>query len=296
MGTDPADVRLSVIVSTYQSPEWLEKVLWGYLAQTHRDFELLVADDGSTGETARVIARYSREGIRVRHVWQRDEGFRKSRILNKAIVEARSRYLVFTDGDLIPRADFLSVHAGLAAQGRFLSGGCVRLPMAVSRAITRADVVGGRVFSVAWLRTRGGGGARGWTKLVVPAFAAAAADRLTTTRPTWNGGNASGWRHDLIAANGFDERMGYGGQDRELGRRLENAGVRGRGIRYRALCVHLDHARGYADGEGTRNNLEIRRRTRSERITRTPFGIEKDGPPAHTTASAPPPVPPGPHP
>ena len=271
-------VRLSVIVATYQSPEWLEKVLWGYLAQTHRDFEVLVADDGSTDETAEMIARYAHEGVPIRHLWQRDDGFRKSRILNKAIVAARSEYLVFTDGDLIPRADFVTVHDRLAARGRFLSGGCVRLPMGVSRAISRDDVVEGRVFSLAWIRARGGRGARGRTKLAVPGFAAAAADRLTTTRPTWNGGNASGWRSDLVAANGFDERMGYGGQDRELGRRLVNAGVRGRGVRYRALCVHLDHERGYADRESIRRNLAIRRRTRSERVTRTPFGIDKDGP------------------
>ena len=266
-------VRLSVIVATYQSPAWLEKVLWGYLAQTHRDFELVIADDGSTDATARMIARYAGEGVPMRHLRQRDDGFRKPRILNRAIVAARGEYLVFTDGDLVPRADFVAAHAGLAAQGRFLSGGCVRLPLETSRAVTRADVVAGRVFSPRWIRANGGGGARGWTRLAVPAFAAAAADRLTTTRPTWNGGNASGWRRDLIAANGFDERMGYGGEDRELGRRLENAGVRGYGVRHRALCVHLDHERDYADPASARRNLEIRRRTRSERLTRTAFGI-----------------------
>ena len=289
-------MRLSVVVATYQSPEWLEKVLWGSLAQTHRDFEVLIADDGSADETARTIARYADMGIPIRHLWQRDDGFRKSRILNKAIVAARSEYLVFTDGDLIPRADFVAAHAGLAAKGRFLSGGCVRLPMEVSRVVTRADVTEGRVFSLAWIRARGGGGARGWTKLALPAFAAATADRLTTTRPTWNGGNASGWKRDLIAANGFDERMGYGGQDRELGRRLENAGVRGYGVRYRALCVHLDHERSYANPEAIRRNQEIRRRTRSERVTRTPFGIEKDDPAARASPSPPPQAPPGSHP
>ena len=72
--------------------------------------------------------------------------------------------------------------------------------------------------------------------------------------------------------------MGYGGQDRELGRRLENAGVRGYGVRYRALCVHLDHERGYANIESIRTNQAIRRRTRSERVTWTPFGIEKSTP------------------
>ncbi len=270
-------MRLSVIVATYQSPEWLEKVLWGYLAQTHRDFELLIADDGSTEETARVLARYADEGVPIRHIWQRDDGFRKSRILNKAIVAAGADYLVFSDGDLIPRGDFLAAHAGHARRGRFLSGGCVRLPLETSRAITRDDVETGRAFSVRWIRGWGGRASRGWTKLAVPGFAATAADRLTTTRPTWNGGNASGWRADVVAANGFDERMGYGGQDREFGERLENAGVRGRGIRYRALCVHLDHGRGYADLDAIHRNKGVRRRTRSQGITRTPFGIEQPG-------------------
>ena len=114
-----------------------------------------------------------------------------------------------------------------------------------------------------WIRSRGGRGRRRMAKLAVPRWAAAAADRVTTTRPTWNGHNASGWRADLIAANGFDERMGYGGQDRELGERLENAGIRGLGIRYRALCVHLDHSRGYADLDTIRHNKAIRRATRA---------------------------------
>ena len=268
-------MKLSVILSTYQAPEWLEKVLWGYLNQSYRDFELVLADDGSTEETAQVIRRYQGCGVEVRHVWQPDRGFRKSRILNKAIEAARADYLVFSDGDCIPRADFLAVHAALAAKGRFLSGGYVKLPMEVSRAVTRADVEAGRAFSLPWLRSRGARNLRRMAKLAVPGFAAAAADRLTTTRPTWNGHNASGWRRDLIAANGFDERMGYGGQDRELGERLENAGIRGRCVRYRAVCVHLDHERGYAALDSIRKNKAIRRRTRSERITRTPFGIMK---------------------
>ena len=133
-------------------------------------------------------------------------------------------------------------------------------------------------------------------KLAVPSFAAAAADLLTTTRPTWNGHNASGWRDDILAANGFDERMGYGGQDREFGERLENAGVRGRGIRYRALCVHLDHGRGYADVDTIHRNKAIRRRTRSRGISRTPFGIEQHDPVREASASPAPPTSSGPGP
>ena len=43
-------MRLAVILSTYNVPDWLEKRSWGYSNQSHRNFELLVADDGSTEE------------------------------------------------------------------------------------------------------------------------------------------------------------------------------------------------------------------------------------------------------
>ena len=105
----------SVIISTYNSPHWLEKVLWGYAAQTHADFELIVADDGSERQTAALIARM-RHPIRQRvsHVWHEDRGFRKCRILNRAIAAAEGKYLVFTDGDCIPRKDFLAQHVRYA--------------------------------------------------------------------------------------------------------------------------------------------------------------------------------------
>jgi len=266
-------VFLSVVISTYESPEWLEKVLWGYMNQSHRDFELVVADDGSSPATAQLLKQYRSPGFPVRHVWQEDAGFRKSRILNKAILAARASYLVFSDGDCIPRADFLAVHASLARRGQFLSGGYAKLSRQSSHAISRDDVDAQRVFSSRWIRSRGGCDFKAAIKLALPRFAAATADRITTTKPSWNGHNASGWRSDLLAAKGFDERMGYGGQDRELGERLHNAGVRGRRIRYRAICVHLDHDRGYATLESIRKNKAIRRETRLKRRTQTPCGI-----------------------
>lgn len=268
---------LSVIVSTYDSPAWMEKVLWGYVAQTRGDFELLVADDGSSPETARLLERFRDSGLALRHVWQPDRGFRKCRVLNKAVEASQGEYLVFSDGDCIPRADFLAVHAGMARRGRFLSGGCARLSRAASLAVERDDVATQRVFSPKWVRDHGGCGLKATAKLAVPRFAASVANRLTTTRPTWNGGNASGWRDDVIAANGFDERMGYGGEDREFGLRLENAGVRGTQVRYRAVCVHLDHDRGYVSADALARNKAIRQRTRSERRTRTAHGIRQPG-------------------
>ncbi len=100
-------------------------------------------------------------------------------------------------------------------------------------------------------------------------------DLLTPTRATWNGHNASGWKDDLLAVNGFDERMGYGGEDRELGERLVILGRRGRQIRHRAVVVHQWHERGYVDDEVLRANRRIRRETARARVPRTAFGIVK---------------------
>jgi len=268
-------VRPSVIFSTYNSPAWLEKVLWGYAIQSHTDFEIVVADDGSTHETADLIETMRRStGLALNHVWHEDRGFRKCTILNRAIVAAQSEYLIFTDGDCIPRDDFVATHARLARPGRFLSGGLVRLPMELSQQITKADILSGRATNRVWLATQG----LGWKtlrKLQRNAVFARVMDLTATTRPTWNGHNASAFKHDVLRVNGYDERMEHGGLDRELGERLVNAGVRPTQIRHRAACVHLDHGRGYCRPEALQLNRQIRRHTRDESVTYTPFGIEK---------------------
>lgn len=269
-------MRVSVIISTYNHPEWLAKVLEGFRHQLHRDFELVIADDGSGPETREVIERFrATASTPVIHVWQPDEGFQKSRILNKAIEASTSDYLVFTDGDCIPRPDFLKVHTEKAEKGRFLSGGYFMLPMATSKIITAEDIATGDAFRADWLQDRG----LPWTfrilKLTTRGWVRRFLNFITPTRPTWNGHNASGWKADLVSVNGFNEEMKYGGQDRELGERLVNKGIRGKQIRYSAVCVHLDHQRSWKTAESIAFNKSVRARTRREKLTWTVQGIVK---------------------
>jgi glycosyltransferase involved in cell wall biosynthesis len=269
-------MKISVVLSTYNQPEWLEKVLHGYRFQSHRSFEVVIADDGSDERTRSVLDRF--RGVvdyEIQHVWQEDEGFQKSRILNKATLAARADYLVFSDGDCIPRRDFLAVHAAFARPGRFLSGGYCKLPMELSRRIGAGDIEDGRVFDAGWLWRNGMSGLGSRIKIGLPASLAPVMDALTPTKPTWNGHNASGWKSDLVAVNGYDEEMQYGGQDRELGERLTNAGIRGRQIRHRAVVLHLDHKRGYRTPESLEKNRRIREETRSSGRTWCATGIEK---------------------
>jgi glycosyltransferase involved in cell wall biosynthesis len=269
---------VSVLVSTYNQPRWLELVLWGYAAQTFSDFELIVVDDGSGPETTALIdALRPQMPYTLRHFWHPDDGFRKCRAMNQAMRMASTDYLVLTDGDCIPRRDFLYWHLRLRAPRRFLTGGYCKLPMDLSQRITPADVLAGRATDYAWLaanglqrhtlklRTR-----RDWSRRLL--------DTITPVKPLLHGHNASLWTEDAWRVNGYDERMHYGLEDLEFGDRLRHAGIRGRTIRYSAVCVHLDHARGYVTDEMLRRNAQIRAETLRSRRTWTDHGIEQSGP------------------
>jgi glycosyltransferase involved in cell wall biosynthesis len=271
---ESAGLQLSVILSTCNQPVWLEKALWGYEAQTVHCFELIVADDGSTAETADMIERLKPQlSFPVKHVWQEKDGFRKCEILNKGILAASTGYLLFSDGDCIPRKDFIAVHLKHRCRGRFLSGGYYKLPMHLSQLITKEDILKNRCFDLKWLKKRGIASSFKNNKFTSFGCKEWLLNRLTTTKPTWNGHNASGWLPDILAANGFDERMQYGGEDRELGERLENNHIHGKQIRYSAICIHLDHSRGYKTPESIRENNKIRELTRRRKIKKTNYGI-----------------------
>ena len=265
---------LSVVLSTYNQPRWLEKALWGYAAQRRRDFEVLVADDGSGPDTAAVVAgMQGRHGLRLVHVWHEDRGFRKTEILNRAILAASGDYLIFSDGDCIPHPDFVATHARLARDRSFLSGGYLKLPMNVSEQITEDDVRSGRAFDASWLRAHGWRDGRRAVRLPRSRLLATLFDALSPTGATWNGHNASTWRDALVAVNGFDLDMGYGGEDRALGERLVNLGFRGRRVRFRAPCLHLDHPRPYADPAVISANRRAREEIRRSGDTRTRRGL-----------------------
>jgi glycosyltransferase involved in cell wall biosynthesis len=269
-------MKVSVILSTYNAPEWLEKVLWGYECQTDTDFEVVIADDGSGRPTFDLLERFKETSpLSIRHVWHEDRGFQKSEILNKAIVASTGDYLIFSDGDCIPRKDFVEVHRKNAKAGAFLSGGYFMLPMETSKVIRKDDIVLGSAFDVNWLRANGLPSTYKTLKLTSSGFTAKFLNWITPTKATWNGHNSSGWKKDIVAVNGFNEQMQYGGQDRELGERMMNAGIKGVQIRYSAICIHLDHKRGYKTAESISKNKQIRRDTKLQRKTWTEFGISK---------------------
>lgn len=268
--------KISIVVSTYNSEAWLEKVLWGFEYQTFKDFEVVIADDGSGPATRKLLDEMSAEvSYPIIHVWQEDDGFQKSRILNKAIVACNASYIVMTDGDCIPREDFVEVHYINKEPGYFISGGYYMLPMNISKAITREDIQKQNCFNIHWLKNMGIPKTFKNNKLTARGFISKFFNAITPTNASWNGHNSSGWKKDILNVNGFDERMQYGGQDRELGERLFNFGIKSKQLRYSAVCVHLDHKRGYKTPESIEKNKAIRKETRNEKRVWTHYGISK---------------------
>ncbi len=267
----------SVIFSTYNSEEWLEKVIIGFSVQTFQDFEIIVADDGSKEATKNLIDKLRKEiDIPILHVWQEDNGFQKSQILNKAILAATSDYLIFTDGDCIPRKDFVDVHMKHREKGYFLSGGYYKLPMSISKGITKADIIAQNCFDLKWLKAQGLKLSTKNIKFLTSGLSAKILNFITPTNASWNGHNSSGWKKDLVEVNGFNQEMQYGGQDRELGERLFNKGLKSKQIRYSAVCVHLDHKRGYVNEETWKKNYGIRANTQKNKVIQTPIGIDSN--------------------
>ncbi len=264
----------SVILSTYNQPKWLKFTLFGYLGQSDVNFEIVIADDGSTEETRTLIKEFkSSASLVIKHIWHSDNGFQKCRILNKAIESAGGDYLIFSDGDCVPRKDFVEVHKKHAEKGYFLSGGYFKLPLDTSNRITKENISSGECFQTNWLKANGVPIAIKLLKLTKCKLFASILNSVTPTKRTWNGHNASCWRSDALKVNGFDERMKYGGEDVEFGYRLVNSGLEAKQVRYLATCLHLDHPRGYVNDEDLNANLAIRKSTLNDRVKFTNYGI-----------------------
>jgi glycosyltransferase involved in cell wall biosynthesis len=94
METSPA---VSVIIPTHNRADFIGETLASVCAQTFPDFEVIVADDGSTDNTKEVVT--SLGDTRIRYFWQPQSGGLPARVRNKAIGLSRGRYIAFLDSD-----------------------------------------------------------------------------------------------------------------------------------------------------------------------------------------------------
>ncbi len=230
--------KVSLIITTYNWPQALDAVLRSVAGQRSLPDEVLIADDGSTEETARVIALWqSKNRFPLQHIWQEDNGFQAARIRNKAAAAASGDYLIFLDGDCLLRPDFIARHRSLAEPGYFVAGNRVLLSERFTPELLQQQLPverwSGRQFGKAQIN-------RTWPLHYLPL------GPLRKRAPRkWKGVktcNLGLWKKDLIAVNGLDEAfVGWGYEDSDLAIRLLRHGLKHLNGRHATTVLHLWH-------------------------------------------------------
>jgi glycosyltransferase involved in cell wall biosynthesis len=223
--------KISLIISTYQRPDALEKVLDGVARQTLKPYEILIADDGSAEPTRQRIEKWNSE-IELRHIWHDDRGFRKTIILNHSLAAATGDYVVLLDGDCVPHREFISDHTELAEKGYWVQG---RRCFVEEKFVHDFHVHRTPIFN--WCLH---GKITGIAKAFRFPFPLV---RRNRKHRGIIGCNMGFWREDLLAVNGFDEEYtGWGiGEDSDLGARLYHLGRTRKFVYGRAVVYHLNH-------------------------------------------------------
>jgi len=234
---------ISVIVTTYNWTEALYCVLDSLDCQDYLDFEVIIADDGSTYSTRQLIEKFQKRFSHpLHHVWQTDLGFRAAAIRNKAIAKANGNYIVFLDGDCIPSSTFLSRHAKLSEQNCFVAGNRILLSKRYTEGIlsNNIDIKQHTILRWVWLfLTRK-------INRIMPLLTLPDSKWRHKNNTKWEGAitcNLAAWQNDLMSINGFNEDyQGWGMEDSDLAIRLINSGKHRKEGRYATGVFHLWHA------------------------------------------------------
>lgn len=259
-------MKTAVIVTTYNRPDALAAVLAGYGAQRDAKFELIVANDGSTEDTRRVVAAFkSQARFPVAHVWHEDRGFRAAAIRNRALAATRAEYIVFSDGDCVPAPRFVAQHQRFAERGWFVAGNRILLSEPFTRRVLAAALPIHEWHAAAWLAAWLKRDINRWLPLVTlpdGGFRKAAPQRWEGVKTC----NLAAWRDDLLRVNGLDETYeGWGLEDSDLVIRLLHAGVKHKSSRFSAPLFHLWHAE-YDRSQLTENQRRLDAILHSDRV------------------------------
>jgi len=233
---------ISVIVSTYNREDALHAVLRALSRQSDRNFEIVVADDGSGPATAGVVRAWaSRTMLPIKHVWHDDRGFRLADIRNRGIREIAGRYVLFLDGDCIARPNFVAAHRRLAESGWFVTGTRILLSPELTDRILCQGLEPESWGLARWLAPR----SRGELNRFAPLLSLRLGAMRKFTAQRWRGARGSNmafWRADLEKVDGFDASFsGWGREDSDLFIRLIRAGVRRKDGRFATSVLHLWH-------------------------------------------------------
>jgi len=266
----------SLIISFYNKIEYLKLILAAVERQTFKNFEVIVADDGSKEDIVYQVKRLLSElPFQAKHIWHEDSGFRKNTMLNKAIQQSNSDYLIFIDGDCVPHCRFVEEHVSNANSKIVLAGRRVNLSQRLTAKLTPDGIKKGFLESVFTLQIIFDGVFGGSTQTLKGIYAPRGFVRTFLNRTTRGilGCNFSIHKQDLVDINGFDERYQSPGigEDTDIEVRLLRNNVEVRMVKNMAIQYHLFHKRLNRGSD----NLKIFEEVLNTNVIITPYGLIK---------------------
>jgi glycosyltransferase involved in cell wall biosynthesis len=233
---------ISVIVTTYNREDALDAALRALADQSDRHFEIVIADDGSRQETARLVESWaSRLPVPLKHVRHEHRGFRGGEIRNRGIRASSGEICIFLDGDCLAGADFVAAHRRLAEPGWFVTGNRILLSRELTAAVLGDGLVAERWNFAVLLRRR----LHGDVNRLLPTLRLPLGPLRKWQRGSWQGAqtcNLAVARADLDRIDGFDNAYaGWGLEDSDLVVRLLHAGVGRKDGRFATGVLHLWH-------------------------------------------------------
>lgn len=234
---------ISVLLATYNWPQALKLCLESLSTQTDLDFEIIIADDGSASDTKDLIENTRKHfPVKITHLWQEDQGFRKTRILNQAIEAACGDYLVFLDGDCLVQPDFIAQHRILCETKHLVTGSRVLLNDELSKKLLSWPHWDFEKFSRNLLSYRLSGEINKYWPLKIKLGDGTWRDYKKFVWRRIKGCNLACWKADAQAIGGFDETMtGWGHEDADFVFRLQNRGLIRRSGSWATEVLHLYH-------------------------------------------------------
>ena len=259
-------MNVSLVLSTYNWPNALKLVFDSILQQSIFPNEIIIADDGSSLETKEIIDKYlALDIIPIYHVWQEDNGFRKSSVLNKAIISAKSPFIIQIDGDCILHKHFVKDHLKFIKPNTFVHGSRVLLNNSLTNEVLNGQklMILLNFYKISNL----------FNSIYIPFLSTLLAITTKSLKGT-RGCNFAFYKRDFINVNGYNEDIvGWGREDTELSIRLMNNGIKQRRLKLSGIVYHLNHLT--VSRSELQNNIEILKKSLDKSVILCENGCSK---------------------
>lgn len=237
------NIKVSVIVPVYNRLEHLRALFICLLNQKVQPYELIITDDGSSEKVLNYVGDLVEKAkFKIKHIYQKDKGFRKTRALNNAVKESEGEYLVFCDQDLIFPNDYIEKMLSNAQEGYYLLGRAHNTTQDEKEKILEILNSGKDYKEILeeipkyYIENMEKLYKRDRKRRILQSF------YLNRRGIRLAGMSYSLYKKDYLKVNGYDENyQGWGYEDDDFGNRLCVAKIKGKEFKTDEVQLHLYH-------------------------------------------------------